>query len=159
MANQPPSNIPASQTNPSEEIEIAGESLHRFPHYFSVHHTYFYLPHPIVLSDDSDASETPLPALLTVWHDTKFSTHYNEDNGQADGWICGWCTGCFRPKHATRVLFHCLRIKGRGIKPCTALIPDKHLNRLQALYDTSVGKAEALKRTAVAIEASTEQRQ
>jgi hypothetical protein len=30
---------------------------------------------------------------------------------------------------------------------------------LQDLYDTSVGKAEALKRTAVAIEASTEQRQ
>jgi hypothetical protein len=90
MSNQPPSNIPASQTNPSEEIESDGESMHHLPHYYSLHHTYFYLPHPIVLADDSDASETPLPALLNVWHDTKFTTTTMRTMAkQMDGFVGG----------------------------------------------------------------------
>ena len=44
-----------------------------------------------------------------------------------------------------RVLFHFLKLKGKGIAVCRAVIPDKNLTRYCKLYEGSTNKIEARK--------------
>ncbi len=51
----------------------------------------------------------------------------------------------FVPVHATRALYHVIRCKGGGIKPCKASIPANYFARYQAIRDCGSSKAESKK--------------
>ena len=59
-----------------------------------------------------------------------------------DGSVYG-AVMCF---HATRALYHVIRFKGGGIKPCKASIPANYLARYQAMRDDGSSKADYKKR-------------
>jgi hypothetical protein len=88
--------------------------------------------------DDNDAEE--LPPLQHIW-----DCPYIEKN-HPTGWKCLWCSDVFVPVHATRALYHVIRLKGRGIKPCKASIPANYLARYQAMRDDGSSKADSKKR-------------
>jgi hypothetical protein len=73
---------------------------------------------------EDDAEE--LPPLKHIW-DCAFVERKNSPHG----WECFWCGDVFVPVHATR-LFHVLRLRGGGIKPCKAAIPANYLAQYQA---------------------------
>jgi hypothetical protein len=68
-------------------------------------------------------------------------------NDGKDGWECGWCGKIFAPRHASRALWHVLKMKGGDIAVCKAAILDKYLKRYQALYDSSRGRIDSKKRS------------
>ena len=63
-----------------------------------------------------------------------------------DGWICGWCDKFFKPFHATRAVWHLLKLKGMGIAVCKAAITDANRQLYQVLYDCTKKKSIAMKR-------------
>ena len=63
-----------------------------------------------------------------------------------DGWICGWCDKFFKPIHATRAVWHLLKMKGMGIAVCKAAILEANRQLYQALYDCTNKKGTAMKR-------------
>ena len=62
------------------------------------------------------------------------------------GWKCRWCSDVFVPVHATRALYHVIRFKGGGIKPCKASIPANYSARNQAMRDDGSSKSDSKKR-------------
>ena len=52
----------------------------------------------------------------------------------------------FVPVHATRALYHVIRFKGGGIKPCKASIPANYSARYHAMRDYGSSKADSKKR-------------
>ncbi len=85
--------------------------------------------------DDNDAGE--LPPLQHIW-----DCPYIVKNPPT-GWKCLWCSDVFVPVHAKRALYHVIRVKGGGIKPCKASIP---LARYQAMRDDGSSKVDSKKR-------------
>jgi hypothetical protein len=80
------------------------------------------------------------PPLKHIW-DCAFVERKNPPNG----WECFWCRDVFVPVHATRALFHVLRLRRGGIKPCKAAIPDNYLAQYQALRDKGESRADSKK--------------
>jgi hypothetical protein len=87
--------------------------------------------------DENDAEA--LPPLKHIWD---FAYVQNDP---PTGWKCLWCSDLFVPVHATRALYHVLRLKGGGIKPCKASIPANYLSRYQAMRDDGESQADSKK--------------
>jgi hypothetical protein len=87
--------------------------------------------------DENDAEQ--LPPLQRIW-----DCPYIEKN--PTGWKCLWCSDVFVPVHATRALYHVIRFKGGGIKPCKASIPAHYSARYQAMRDDGSSKSDSKKR-------------
>lgn len=61
-------------------------------------------------------------------------------------WKGKWYGLSFSPVHATRVLYHWLKIRKRGITICKSAIPNVHKAAYEDLYNRNVDKVVALKR-------------
>jgi hypothetical protein len=81
--------------------------------------------------DENDAEQ--LPPLQRIWD-------------CPSGWKCLWCSDVFVPVHATRALYHVIRFKGGGIKPCKASITANYSARYQAMRDDGSSKSDSKKR-------------
>ena len=90
--------------------------------------------------DDFNVADEELPPLTLIW-----DCPYVEKQ-TSTGWKCLWCKDKFVPAHATRALYHVIRLTGKGIKPCKASIPANYLARYQALLDDGSSKSESKKR-------------
>ena len=84
-----------------------------------------------------DVSATPLKRVWDDCHIKKVMV------GDKEGWECAWCNKSFKPRHATRVLWHLLKLSGHGITTCKATIPKPHMDQYQMLYSANVGRAKA----------------
>ncbi len=65
----------------------------------------------------------------------------------------------FVPVHATRALFHVLRLRGGGIKPYKAAIPVNYLAQYQALKDKGESQADSKKRSVEVVDGIVEAQQ
>jgi hypothetical protein len=89
-----------------------------------------------------DDAEELTPPLKHIW-DCAIVERKNSPNG----WEHFWCRDVFVPVYATRVLFHVLRLRGWGIKPCKAAVPANSLAQYQALRDKGESQADSKKRS------------
>jgi hypothetical protein len=65
------------------------------------------------------------------------------------GWRCLWCGNNFFPVHATRALFHVLKMKQGGIAICNGVVDEAHLQRYRLLHQSLTDKpSKARKRSA-----------
>ncbi len=65
----------------------------------------------------------------------------------------------FAPVHATPALFHVLRLRGGGIKPCKAAIPANYLAQYQALRDKGESQADSKKHSVKVVDDIVEAQQ
>jgi hypothetical protein len=78
-----------------------------------------------------------LPSLKSVF-DCPYIKIKTVNDGK-DRWECGWCGKICAPRHASRALWHVLKIKRGDIAVCKVSVLDKFQTRYQALYDSGRG--------------------
>ena len=100
------------------------------------------------ITTSSTASEAPTidltadtqSPLKRIWDDSHIVKTLVDGK---ECWECKWCSKVFKPRHATRVLWHLMKIPGNGIVVCNAIIPELNLKRYVDLYTSNVGRASA----------------
>ena len=76
--------------------------------------------------------------LFEIFHDAEHFKSYSDENGKMR-WRCGWCNIEFAGHNATKALYHIMRVKNKGIRPCKGSIPDAHYKRYIELYERKMG--------------------
>ena len=82
--------------------------------------------------------QEPLPPLTAIFHDTEHFSIFYDENGKPR-WRCHWCQEHFGGHNATKCLYHVVKVKGKGIKACTFIIPDNHYKRYYNLFEKKMG--------------------
>ena len=83
-------------------------------------------------SANAESGQT-LPPLTEILHDTDHFEQFFSADGKKRV-KCLWCSHDM-PLHATKLLCHAARIKGKGVKICQAIVPKPHRDRYLNLYE------------------------
>lgn len=112
------------------------------------------------VSAADDAAYLPPPQLpiKSVW-ECSWITIIPKTEREGEKWRCGWCENTFKPKHATRALYHLNKLPGKGIAVCKGAITNAYLSRYKQLLTKSEKRGDANKRTVQALAEYTEDRQ
>ena len=90
-----------------------------------------------------------LPPLKTIFDCDMIQKGVVVNDNDKVGWHCLWCGNNFFPVHATRALFHVLKIKQGGIAICSGEVDEAHLQRYHVLHQSLSEKPpKARKRSA-----------
>ena len=68
-------------------------------------------------------------------------------NQTQSGWECMWCGKSFVGRHSTRALNHVMKMTKNDVGVCSAVIPDKYLNRYKALFQCLSQRSAVRKRS------------
>jgi len=105
-------------------------------------------------AEDGDESEAEtmslaLPPLKTIFDCDMIEKGVVINDNDKVGWRCLWCGNNFFPVHATRALFHVLKMKQGGIAICNGVVDEAHLQRYRMLHQSLSEKpSKARKRSA-----------
>ena len=93
---------------------------------------------PRAASDDPvDAENAPLPPLAEILDDTDHFFMFNNSNGNKR-YECLWCH--HQCSNVTKLIAHVNKIRNRGVKLCTEVIPEQHRKRYWDLWERKEGK-------------------
>jgi len=85
-----------------------------------------------------------LPPLASIWSCTKIRKFTTEGNKQK--WICEWCpTGSlsFTGWNTSKALWHVCKVSGKGICPCSGLIPPEYARMYKTFRESKILNTEA----------------
>lgn len=78
--------------------------------------------------------------------------------GDKEAWKCSWCDGCFKPRHATRALYHLTKTPNGGIGICKGVIDPPFAARYKALLDKSQARKSARDKASASVDDYVEKR-
>ena len=88
----------------------------------------------------ADDENVTLPPLSKLLDDTDHFRAFTHTNGNKR-YECLWCG--HKCSHVTKLLAHVNKIKNKGVKLCSEVIPDQHKKRYWALWERKEGRKVA----------------
>ena len=85
-----------------------------------------------------------LPPLTSIWLCAKIVQFETENKTKK--WLCEWCpkgSPSFTGWNASKALWHVCKVSGKGIRPCSGLIPPEYARMYKTFRESKILNTEA----------------